>query len=81
MTEEDFLRLPDLAARSLGGAVVYANDEFFASRENLISPGAPDFDPSEFGHKGKVYGGWETRRRRVSGHDCAVVRLGVPGVV
>ncbi|OWY83646.1 allantoicase [Rhodococcus sp. BUPNP1] len=81
MTEADFLQLPDLAARSLGGAVVFANDEFFASRENLISPGAPDFDPSEFGHKGKVYDGWETRRRREAGHDFAVVRLGVPGVV
>ena len=81
MTEADFLQLPDLAARSLGGAVVFANDEFFASRENLISPGAPDFDPSEFGHKGKVYDGWETRRRREPGHDFAVVRLGVPGVV
>ncbi|WP_241385294.1 allantoicase [Rhodococcus sp. CH91] len=81
MTEADFTQLPDLALRTLGGAVVYANDEFFASRENLISPGAPAFDPAEFGHKGKVYDGWETRRRRESGHDVALVRLGVPGVV
>lgn len=81
MTDADFLRLPDLASRVLGGAVVYANDEFFASRENLISPGAPQFDPNEFGHKGKVYDGWETRRRREEGHDFAVIRLGIPGVV
>jgi len=81
MTDADFLRLPDLASRVLGGAVVHANDEFFASRENLISPGAPLFDPTEFGHKGKVYDGWETRRRREPGYDFAVVRLGVPGVV
>ena len=34
-----------------------------------------------FGHSGKIYDGWETRRRREPGHDWAVVRLGVPGVV
>ena len=33
----------------------------------------------EFGHKGKVYDGWETRRRREPGHDWAIVRLGAPG--
>lgn len=81
MTTAEFLQLPDLASRDLAGSVVYANDEFFAGRENLISPGAPAFDPSEFGHKGKIYDGWETRRRREPGHDFAIVRLGVPGVI
>ena len=28
-----------------------------------------------------MYDGWETRRRREPGHDWAIVRLGVPGVV
>lgn len=79
--EPDFLRHPDLAARPLGGSVVYANDEFFAERENLINPAPAAFDPAAFGHKGKVYDGWETRRRREPGHDAAMVRLGVPGVV
>ncbi|MFC4944081.1 allantoicase [Pseudonocardia sp. GCM10023141] len=77
----DFRQLPDLAVRTLGGGVVYANDEAFAARENLISPGPAAFDPSDFGHKGKVYDGWETRRRRESGFDTAIVRLGAPGVV
>ena len=76
----DFTRLPDLASRALGGAVVAANDESFAERENLVRPEAP-VARSEFGHKGKVYDGWETRRRRVPGHDWAVVRLGTPGIV
>ena len=39
------------------------------------------FSTEDFGHKGKVYDGWETRRRREDGHDWAIVRLGVPGVV
>ena len=80
-TETAFTRYPDLASRLLGGAVVYANDELFAERENLIKPENPSYSTYTFGHKGQVYDGWETRRRREPGHDWALVRLGVPGVV
>ena len=76
----EFTRLPDLASRALGGAVVAANDESFAEKENLLLPEPPGARV-EFGHKGKVYDGWETRRRRTPGHDWAVVRLGASGVV
>ena len=77
----DFTQLTDLASRRLGGSVVFANDEFFAEKENLIKPEPPVFAPGDFGHKGKVYDGWETRRRREPGHDHAIVRLGCPGIV
>jgi allantoicase len=77
----DFTVLPDLAARRLGGSVVAANDELFAEKENLIKTGPATFSDQEYGHKGKVYDGWETRRRREPGHDYAIVRLGVPGMV
>src|SRR5215203_3900759 len=76
----DFTRHPDLASRAVGGAVVSANDEFFAAKENLIVPG-PAQARAEFGHRGKEYDGWETRRRREPGSDEAIVRLGMPGVV
>jgi allantoicase len=81
MSQSDFTTLPDLAVRSLGGSVVAANDELFAERENLIKPEAASYQTYTFGHKGQVYDGWETRRRRQPGHDWAVVRLGLPGVV
>ncbi|MCW2883878.1 MAG: allantoicase [Streptosporangiaceae bacterium] len=77
----DFTRLPDLAVRTAGGAVVAASDEFFAEKENLVKPGASQFQAHTFGHKGQVYDGWETRRRRSEGHDWAIVRLGMPGVI
>lgn len=80
-SEPDFTWLPDLALRPLGGAVVWANDETFAEKENLIKQGPATFRPASFGHKGQVYDGWETRRRRGPGHDAAIVRLGVPGVI
>ena len=71
----------DLASRSLGGGVVWANDELFADRENLIKAADPVFQPHTFGNKGQVMDGWESRRRREPGSDSAVVRLGSPGVV
>lgn len=76
----DFTALPDLASR-LGGSVVFATDELFAAKESLITAGAPVFTAGSFGHKGQIYDGWETRRRRGPGHDHAIVRLGAPGIV
>ncbi|MEE1750120.1 MULTISPECIES: allantoicase [unclassified Streptomyces] len=86
-----FTGLVDLADRRLGAGVIAANDEFFAERENLLSPEPAEFDPERFGHKGKIMDGWETRRRRGASadephpadedHDWALVRLGTPGIV
>jgi allantoicase len=78
---EEWERLPELASRRVGGAVIWANDELFAERENLIKPAAPVFQPYTFGHKGQIYDGWETRRRRRPGQDQAIIRLGLPGVI
>jgi allantoicase len=77
----EFTTLPDLASRLLGSGVVAANDEFFAEKENLIKPEPATHSAADFGHKGKVYDGWETRRRREPGHDWAIVRLGSQGIV
>jgi allantoicase len=74
-----FTDLTDLASRVLGGGVVAANDEFFAAMDNLINPEPSEYETWSYGPKGKVYDGWETRRRRSPGHDWAIVRLGAPG--
>jgi allantoicase len=74
----DFL---DLASERLGGSVVYANDDYFAEKENLIKPHAPVWKEHEYTDRGKWMDGWESRRKRVPGHDFAVVRLGCRGVV
>jgi allantoicase len=81
MSSEDKQAWPDLAGRALGGSVIYANDELFAERENLIKPEEPVFRPHTFGHKGQIMDGWETRRRRAPGSDAAIIRLGCGGVV
>jgi len=84
----EFRALPDLAGRALGAAVVWSNDDFFASAHNLINPGPAGHDPAAFDARGKVYDGWETRRRRddsdrLAAHpaDEVIVRLAVPGLV
>jgi allantoicase len=77
---------PDLASRALGGAVLAANDEFFAAAANLNAPHPPGHRPLTFDERGQIYDGWETRRRRpaadtASPGDWAVLRLGAPGVI
>ncbi|GIE92777.1 allantoicase [Paractinoplanes rishiriensis] len=79
--DDAFTARLDLASRALGGGVVHANDEFFAAADHLVLPEPPTFSPRTFDHKGQVYDGWETRRRRTPGSDVAIVRLGAPGVI
>jgi allantoicase len=77
----DFTELVDLASERLGGAVLLANDEFFAPKEALLKPTPAEWREGAYTERGKWMDGWETRRRRTPGHDWAVIRLGVPGRV
>jgi allantoicase len=61
----------DLGAVEHGGTVVACSDMFYGSRHNLIMPG----DATHMGD------GWETKRRRGSGHDWTIVRLGAEGTI
>jgi allantoicase len=81
MTPVDFRDLVDLASERLGASVLYANDDFFAEKENLIRQSKPVWKEHEYTDRGKWMDGWESRRRRTPGHDSAILRLGVPGVV
>ncbi|MDB4995765.1 MAG: Allantoicase [Myxococcaceae bacterium] len=78
---DEFTDLIDLAAERLGGAVIWANDDFFAEKENLLKAQAPVFIDGKYTDRGKWMDGWESRRRRIPGHDEAIVRLGMPGVI
>jgi len=77
----DFTDLIDLASERLGGAVLAANDEWFAPKDGLIKPGTPEWREGVYTEHGKWMDGWETRRRREPGEDWAIIRLGAPGVV
>jgi allantoicase len=81
---DTFVDLVDLACDRFGGAVVAANDEFFAPKENLIRREPPIWIEAKYTERGKWMDGWETRRRRDvtdESHDWCIVRLGAPGRV
>jgi allantoicase len=81
----DFTELLDLASEKLGGAVLAANDDFFAPKENLIKPGEAIWIEGKYTDKGKWMDGWETRRRRSprldEKLDWCIIRLGFPGEI
>lgn len=71
----------DLASEKIGGKVLYATDDFFAEKENLIKEGRGVFIPEKYTNRGKWMDGWESRRKRTSGHDWAIIKLGVEGTI
>lgn len=81
MTETNFQDLLDLASEPLGGFVLYATDDYFAEKENLLKPEKPVWKEHEYTDRGKWMDGWESRRKRTPGHDFAIIRLGLRGVV
>ncbi|MCP4872952.1 MAG: allantoicase [Proteobacteria bacterium] len=76
-----FAGLLDLASADLGGEVMACSDDFFASMDHLLRPHEAVFDPDAYTDRGKLMDGWESRRRRMPGHDWCIVKLGVPGLV
>jgi len=76
-----FTGLADLASSRTGGRAIATNDDFFAAKSNLVKPGPAIFIPDKYTSKGKWMDGWESRRRRVPGHDWCIVQLGMRGVV
>ena len=71
----------NLADPRLGAQALYASDEFFAPTERMLDPQPAVFIPGKYDDHGKWMDGWETRRKRTTGHDYCVVRLARPGVI
>ena len=77
----EFTQLTDIAAEKLGGKVLYCTDDFFAEKENLIRQGRGIFIADKYTDHGKWMDGWESRRKRTTGHDWAVVQLATSGKI
>jgi len=65
----------DLVAGRLGGKVLYATDDFFAEKENLIKSGRGIFIPDKYTDRGKWMDGWESKRHKAPDHDWCVLKL------
>ncbi len=76
-----FDKYSNLADYRLGCRVLLASDDFFAEKENLIKPKPAIFLPDEYTDRGKWMDGWESRRKRTTGHDWCILRLGLAGII
>ncbi|CAK1546240.1 unnamed protein product [Leptosia nina] len=76
-----FVDLTEFASNSTGGEVIFATDDFFATCENMISDKDPIFLPEEYTEFGKWMDGWETRRKRIPGHDWCLIRLATKCII
>lgn len=69
----------NLASARLGAKGIASSDEFFAPLARMLNDVPASFDPDLYDDNGKYMDGWESRRKRVPGHDWAIVRLAMPG--
>ncbi len=74
-----FTQWANLADPRLGAEVIYATDDWFASKDRLLKSEAAVFLPDEYDDNGKWMDGWESRRKRGEGYDHCIIRLGRPG--
>ncbi|HSX60210.1 MAG TPA: allantoicase, partial [Tahibacter sp.] len=68
-------RYVNLADARLGAAALVASDDFFADKSRMLNPEPAVFVPGKYDENGKWMDGWESRRKRVAGHDWCIVRL------
>ena len=71
----------NLASAGLGAKAIFATDDFFAEVNRMLADKPAEFYPTLYDDNGKWMDGWESRRKRVAGHDFAIVRLATPGVI
>ena len=86
MLETSTVALPEFAAGAvnlasarLGAVGISSTDEFFAPLSRMLNDDPAAFDPDLYDDNGKYMDGWESRRKRVPGHDHAIIRLAMPG--
>ncbi len=85
--------LPNVASERLGAVALWASDDFFAEKENLLRDRPAEWREHDYTDRGKWMDGWESRRKRAIGHhseaaeqmndveDAAIVRLALPAVI
>lgn len=79
--ENPFSQWIDLLSERVGGKALLTNDDFFASKGNLVKASEPVFIPGKYTSKGKWMDGWESKRRRTPGHDWCILKMGFSGKI
>ncbi|KAJ7076315.1 galactose-binding domain-like protein [Mycena belliarum] len=76
----EFSSTTELSSVALGGRVVSVSDDFFAEAFHLLLVEPAQSLKGQFGPKGALYSGWESRRHN-SSHDWCIIQLGTSGFV
>lgn len=64
-----------------GGLVAFATDDFFGPCESMLLDSEPVFIHDKYTEFGKWMDGWETRRKRITGHDWCIIKLATKCVI
>jgi allantoicase len=71
----------NLASPRMGTQAIRCSDDAFAPMARMLADGPAVFKPDVYDDFGKWMDGWESRRRRDSGHDWCVILLGARGTI
>lgn len=71
----------NLASARLGAKAIYATDDFFADKQRMLQDSEPLWVDDKYDDNGKWMDGWESRRKRTSGHDYCDVKLARSGFI
>ena len=71
----------NLASGRLGARIVSVTDDFFAPAHRMLSPENPVWKEGVFDDHGKWMDGWESRRKRIPGHDHCTIALACEGTI
>ena len=73
--------LVNLASPKMGTKIISVSDDFFGEVTRMLSDQEPVFIEDKYDTHGKWMDGWESKRRRDGGNDCAIIKLGSPGII
>ncbi len=74
-------RWVNLASAKLGARAISCSDDFFAPMHRMLEDSSPVYIDDKYDDHGKWMDGWESRRKRIPGHDWCIVRLARPGII
>ncbi|KAI0358415.1 allantoicase [Trametes cingulata] len=78
--KDTFSTAIELSSVALGGQIIAVSDEFFAEAFHLLLVEPAPSLKGQFGPKGALYSGWETRRHNPS-YDWCIIKLGTTGSI
>ncbi|KAI0374057.1 allantoicase [Pilatotrama ljubarskyi] len=78
--KDTFSTAIELSSVALGGQIISVSDEFFAEAFHLLLVEPAPSLKGQFGPKGALFSGWETRRHNPS-YDWCIIKLGTTGSI